>query len=489
MPSQLPDRPDLEFLKNQAKALLTSLRKLDPDALTRAKTLGFAAPFKLAHVQSILAKEYGFPSWAKLKRHVESHVGRLEAFFAAIRAGERERVAALLDEDPGLIRANAPQDFDAPAINLAANRNDIPMIDLLLDRGADIDARSTWWAGGFGALDLANEATSRHLLQRGATLTPHAAARLGLADELRTILSKNPEAVHQRGGDGAFPLHFSKTPEIVDLLVDAGAELDARDIDHEGTALQFKVREASVRDRLLERGATPDIFTAVERDDPAMVEQFLEEDSTNADRRPSDPGNPWIPKAPGGHIYQYVIGDRLPHQVAHNHVKKLAWQILFDHAAPSRRLGMAAWKADADLAEEILRQEPDAAQHLATSDVRMLGGAAWDRHPRAVKLMLELGWPIDLADEEAMTPLMRAAFHGFDDIVELILPHRPNLLQRNVYGGDALGTCLYGSLHGWRHDGNHARTVELLLEAGIERPKDFVGSPTVMEVLARFGVR
>jgi len=488
MSQTLPERPDLEHLKGQAKSLLTSLLANEPATLARAAALNFATPFRLAHAQSIVAKEYGFASWAKLKDHVETRAGRHDAFFAAIRAGNRERVSVLLEEDPNLVRATSAQEFDAPALNLAASRNDIGLIDLLLDRGADIDGESQWWAGGFRALDLANESAAYHLLSRGATLTPHVAARLGMAEELREILATDPDAVRRRGGDGQFPLHLSKNPEIVDILVDAGAELDARDIDHEGTAMQFKVREASVRDRLLERGATPDIFTAVERDDPAMVAGFLEANPGNADRRPSDPGNPWIPAAPGGHIYTYVIGNRLPHQVASNHRKQAAWQKLFDLAHTSRKLAMAAWRGDADLARSIVAHAPEAPRQLAPSDVYILGGAAWDRNTRAAQLMLDLGWPIDHADEEAMTPVMRAAFHGFDDIVELILRMKPNLKLRNVYGGTALGTCIYGSLHGWRQDGNHARTVELLLQAGIERPKKREGSPAVQEVLEKFGV-
>lgn len=489
MSKSLPERPDLEHLKNQAKALLTSLRRAEPDGLARAAELGFTAPYRLAAAQTVVAREYGFPSWAKLKAHVETRVGRFDAFFAAVRAGDRDRVSAILDQDPELVHSRDPKEFEAPALNLAANRNDRKMIDLLLERGADIDARSTWWAGGFGALDTANESTCAYLLAKEATLTPHAAARLGRTDELRAMLAENPEIVRQRGGDGQFPLHFAKTPEIVDLLAEAGAELDARDLDHEGTAMQFRVRDAEVRDRLLERGATPDIFTAVERDDPDMVKRFMEEDPTYADRRPSDPGNPWIPAAPGGHIYGYVIGNRLPHQVAANHAKRRAWEALYTCAGPARRLAMAAWKGDGELARRVRKEHPEAMAMLDPADVRTLAGAAWDRQTSAVALMLELGWPVDAIDSENMTALHRAAFHGFDEIVEMLVRHGPDLSHRNDYGGDPLGSCVYGSLHGWRRDGNHAATAEKLLAAGVARPKQLAGSPPVQEVLRRYGVR
>jgi hypothetical protein len=59
---QLPAKPNLEHLKNEAKQRLESLRASSPTA-------------KLAEVQHQLAREYGFPNWRELKAAVESHSG------------------------------------------------------------------------------------------------------------------------------------------------------------------------------------------------------------------------------------------------------------------------------------------------------------------------------------------------------------------------------------------------------------------------------
>ena len=59
MPRDLPDRPDLEHLKKQAKALLRELRQRDANA-------------SLADALHALARDYGFASWPKLKAQVES---------------------------------------------------------------------------------------------------------------------------------------------------------------------------------------------------------------------------------------------------------------------------------------------------------------------------------------------------------------------------------------------------------------------------------
>jgi len=69
MSSQLPARPNLDYLKKQAKDRLIRLRQRAPAA-------------RLADAQHALAREYGFESWAALKAHVESltHNYRFERY-------------------------------------------------------------------------------------------------------------------------------------------------------------------------------------------------------------------------------------------------------------------------------------------------------------------------------------------------------------------------------------------------------------------------
>ena len=58
MSRNLPDRPNLEFLRKEAKTLLVSMQQRDAAA-------------QLADAQYALARDYGFDSWPKLKAHVE----------------------------------------------------------------------------------------------------------------------------------------------------------------------------------------------------------------------------------------------------------------------------------------------------------------------------------------------------------------------------------------------------------------------------------
>ena len=72
--AQLPARPSLEQLRNQAKDLRRACRAGDAAALARIrahKPAVVAADVSLADAQFALAREYGFDSWPKLARHVD----------------------------------------------------------------------------------------------------------------------------------------------------------------------------------------------------------------------------------------------------------------------------------------------------------------------------------------------------------------------------------------------------------------------------------
>ena len=63
----LPERPSLEYLKKEAKALRRKLQQQRADA-------------KLSDAQHTLARQYGFTTWPRLRRHVECSVPRASPF-------------------------------------------------------------------------------------------------------------------------------------------------------------------------------------------------------------------------------------------------------------------------------------------------------------------------------------------------------------------------------------------------------------------------
>jgi hypothetical protein len=181
----------------------------------------------------------------------------VEQFLAALYDGDVERVRGLLEAHEE-VRAsvNAPICWFDSRPATTAKRN-LPLLDVLLEHGADLDLKSGWWAGGFGILegDLTPDEAAP-LIERGAIVDVHGAAHLGMLDRLEELVGRDPSLVHARGGDGKTPLHWASTVEVAGCLLDRGAEIDARDVDHESTPAQYLVRDAPDVARLLvERGA------------------------------------------------------------------------------------------------------------------------------------------------------------------------------------------------------------------------------------------
>jgi ankyrin repeat protein len=190
LPQSLPDRPNLRHLKDQAKDLLRA---------------GQAA--SLAEAQFQIARLYGFPSWPKLKAHVDlfTETGQLKA---AIDTNNLEEVKRLMTRKPALHQAplgygkNGPltwvaecrvpwepptpvrlemaqwmidhgsdvhQGGDGPLMRAALRGDRIPMMELLVRNGADVNAE---WAGYFPIIfapcESVQPAAIKWLLDHGA---------------------------------------------------------------------------------------------------------------------------------------------------------------------------------------------------------------------------------------------------------------------------------------------------------------------------------
>src|SRR5262249_27800834 len=278
MPRQLPAHPHLNQLKNQAKDLLKGHKSSDPEAVRRIRDNHprfaqasveaiAAARLTLSGAQLVIAREYGFPGWPKLKAYVDSLALKtddpIDQLRTALSSDDAVRARQLLKHYPELRQMiNGPiGPFDSPAIVNARSRE---MIDALLAEGADINAKSRWWAGGFGILHGAKPTDLVAVaIGRGATVDVHGPSHLRMFERLRKLIQADPEVVHARGGDGQMPLHFAKTIEIAAYLLDHGADIDARDVDHESTPAQYMLdHRVDVARYLVERGCKTDLLLA-----------------------------------------------------------------------------------------------------------------------------------------------------------------------------------------------------------------------------------
>lgn len=515
MSRQLPVKPNLEHLREQAKELLRRVHQGDTAALELFHSLvSFSAPasLKLADAQYVIARDHGFQSWPKLKEHVES-VARVlqpaEMLTAAIRAQDAEKTARLLLSHPELkAQINLPlASYGAgmQALLAAVQYSDRKIIDVLLHAGADINARSHWWAGGIGALDECSPDMAAFLMERGAALDAHSASRLGMLDKLQEFVAADSEVVGVRGAHGQTPLHFASTVEIAQYLLEHGADIDARDTEHESTPAQHMLRVVQARyyprDRqdtarhLVARGCQTDILMAAALGDLPLVRRHLETDPACIRMRVSETFFPKKDPRSAGTVYIPIFGpNRTPHLVARDFGHADVFQFLMEHSPEDVKLSQAFELGDERIFDALLAKRPNLIERLSDDERRQLPDAAQNNNIDAVRLMLKAGWPVDARGEYGLTALQWAAWHGNAEMVREVLRYGPNVeLQDGEHKIPALGSALHGSENSWHRDtGDYAATVEALIDAGAKPPKltdDLEASEAVREVLRRYEER
>jgi hypothetical protein len=501
MPKSLPSRPNLEQLRNQAKDLLKAHQDGDPQAVERfrgshprwsnaSESEIRAARLSLSDAQLVIAREYGFSRWVKLKEQVQlESADPLELLKKAFQANDAPLFRKLLDRHPefkaGINEPIGP--FDSPAITHVRTR---AMLDVLLEAGADINAKSRWWAGGFGLLHGAERDLAAYAIRRGAVVDAHAAARLGMIDELRELINAESTLVHARGGDGQTPLHFASTIEIAEFLLDHGADIDARDVDHESTPAQYMVRDRQDITRcLVRRGCTTDILMAAALGDVELVRKHLDADPNCIRTRVSDECFPKINPRSGGTIYQWTLGFHVSaHDVAKQFRHEDVFRLLMERSPADVKLLAACWAADEAGVQTVLAEHPDLVTGLPNACRSQVAHAARNNNLAAVRAMLAAGLPVDGLGQHRATPLHWAAFHGNVEMAREILRYDPPLeLTDADFSSTALGWAIHGSEHGWYcRTGNYAAIVETLLCAGASIPEKVAGTAAVREALGRY---
>ena len=182
----LPESPSLENLKKQAKTLLKDARSHDAQTLARVGPyFGDPAAITLQSAQLVLAREHGFASWTRLKRHLEGAARPSEptveqratrfldlvclAYGTVQNAGPARFAEAksLLEEYP---------DIRDTSIHVAAAIGDVERIDRWLDRDPKLISQKGgyhhWQPLMYAAYarlpGVSTLAAARRLIERGA---------------------------------------------------------------------------------------------------------------------------------------------------------------------------------------------------------------------------------------------------------------------------------------------------------------------------------
>jgi hypothetical protein len=378
--------------------------------------------------------------------------------------------------------------FDSPPVVNARSRQ---TLDVLLAAGADINARSSWWAGGFGLLDSANPELAAYAIQRGALVDIHAAARLGMLPRVEQLIAADAGLVHARGGDGQTPLHFASSVDIAAYLLDHGADIDARDIDHESTPAQYMIDDRQdIAGYLIRRGCKTDVLMASALGDIDLVRRHLDADPACIRMRVSEEFFPMVNRKAGGTIYQWKLGWYLsPHRVSRKFGHDDVCRLLMDRSPPEVKLIEACWSSDEGTVQTLSVDHADLIRSLSPGDLRQVAHAARNNETAVVRTMLRAGLPVDGRGQHNATPLHWAAFHGNSEMIDVILSFGPPLEATDGdFNGTPLDWALHGSEKGWSgRAGDHAGAVEALLKAGARLPEHPRGTEAVRQVLRRHG--
>ena len=483
----MSETPTIEVHRDAAETLLREFTRGADAAIDRVhgrlpqvkystRDAAAAFPLTLRDAQTVIAREQGMQSWGELRLRAklsELEFGdELEQFKQLVYANDAEALDELLTAHPQLRETLDDPHFWFGSTALIICKEHIDVVDVLLKHGADIKAKSQWWAGDFHLLEGTSAEAAQRLVERGAEITAHAAAEQGWLDWLEAAYARDQTIINQPGGDGKTPLHYARDPVVMDWLLARGADREARDLDHASTPLQWMLGERNLdaARALAERGAAVDIFAAIVLGELDRVKQALEAFPGAIRARINQAGYALVPPADGSHQYVYTFNAAglSPHQVALEYDRDDIFAFLVEHSPPDVKLLAHCAEANAQAARQIVARQPDILAQMKDGDRRQLIHAAWTNRVESVELMAALGFDLHIRDDDLMTPLHAAAFHGFAAVIRALLDADEDapLDWLNGYGGTPLGTCMYGRQHSWRADGDFPSSIKLLVGAG-----------------------
>jgi ankyrin repeat protein len=471
------------------RVLKEELLKLDPTGVHAGRLLGALREGESQRAHDVLVAH---PEVARYSIHTAAALGDVEG---VARFLAEDRSLAVLPSMPGSVE---PIIFACHAglQSLVKDRevNGPRTVEMLLDAGASPNAfirlGDNHDLSGIPALYFAvvsnNLPVVRLLLERGA----------------------NPN-------DGESVYHGAELNhrECLELLLQFGADLSSSHVDWGNTPLYFIAgyreghpncasSELGMR-WLLEHGADPNVrsgiaagplFHEAVNETPlhriaangrsVEIARMLVEHGAEVDARRRDGRTAYALAMRAGNI---AVARYLAENGADT-----------DNVTNVDRLLAALSIADVDGTRALIAEDPGVVATLTEQDRELFQQVVADGKTDSVRLMLSLGWDLKSEHHDGGTPLHWAAWHGRPATARLLLEEgAPVNVRDSEFGSSPLAWASHGSVHSRPgNDDDYMAVVDMLLDAGAQRemaynrwgePPERLASPAVAALLRRRG--
>ena len=496
-PKPLPDSPDLDQLRKQAKDLLRAARAGDPTASTRFRILPSLtsasedelarAPIALHDAQSVIAREHGFPSWNALRDRVEeltlglddaarelveaatdgrtSRAERLVAlhpriatasFHSALVLGDVATVESHLARRPELAReAGGPRGweplhyvcYDSLGTSAVADASGLVTIARrLLELGADANTRFPWLHHGVHRPVLWGATRVTQLLPLAALLLdagadPNDGVTLPMAASAGDVATL--ELLHAHGADPNQRWATDGSSALYAIL----------HWSRTADGVQWLLEHGADADPVFAATGETPLHVAAQLWDVPLVESLVRR-GADVSRRRADGRTPYAVAmlAGKGDVADWLLAHGAP-----------------DDLLPVDRLVAACGRGDRSAAEAMLAERPSLRDEITDAHYATLRDAAERGDVAVLELLLDCGFDPNHGDEEiGKTALHSAAMAGQPGAVRVLLARgaSPDARDREFNGQPLIWAAEGSHSHGGDRAREYAEVGRLLLRAG-----------------------